>query len=131
MVSKKAIKTMRAAARGAHPREACGLLLSKPGQGDQITHFVETANVHPNPETHFEIDPQSLIGAYQAEREGGAKLVGYFHSHPTGHAAPSQTDREHAAHDERIWAIEADGVVTFWRDEPDRFQALSFTLIDG
>lgn len=127
-VTRAVIEAMRAAARSAHPREACGLLS---GEGRQITHFVETANVHPNPETHFEIDPHSLISAYRVEREGGPKVIGYFHSHPNGHAAPSQTDREHAAHDRKIWAIEARGVVTFWRDEPDWFQALSFTTIDG
>ncbi|MEL7188580.1 MAG: M67 family metallopeptidase [Pseudomonadota bacterium] len=127
-VTRDVIEAMRRAASVADEKEACGILL---GQGAQILKFIETRNVHPSPDRHFEIDPQALIAAHKEERAGGPQLLGYFHSHPNGKAMPSQTDRDCAAHDGKIWAIAAGYDVTFWRDEPDRFQALSFSVIAG
>ena len=85
-----------AAARETDPFEACGILL---GNADTITRFVEAANVHPAPETHFEIDPQALIDAHRSAREGGPQVVGCFHSHPTGDPVPSDTDKASSAGD--------------------------------
>ena len=155
---------MRDAARARHPDEACGLLwgpvsgpvsvhVSGPVSGDadmsgedcaHISRLEEVANVHPTPRTHFEIDPQALINAHRAQREGagldgasGAKpgaaseaLIGYFHSHPTGSARPSACDAQMAAGDGKIWAIAAGKDVTFWRDEAEGFCALSFVIVD-
>lgn len=131
-VTSQALAAMRAAAAAAHPREACGLLL---GEGAQITEARETANVHPSPETHFEIDPQALIDAHRAARASGLQVVGYFHSHPQGEAKPSATDRACAAGDGRVWAIIAPCSsgqdVRFWRDGEQGFVALPLCLIDG
>jgi len=111
----------------AHPHEACGILL---GEGAQITAAIPTRNVHPDPETHFEIDPQALIDAHRMEREGGPAIMGYYHSHPNGDARPSATDRAMAAGDGKLWAIVAGSTVTLWRDERDAFAALSYRVID-
>ncbi|MEL7198877.1 MAG: M67 family metallopeptidase [Pseudomonadota bacterium] len=127
-VSAQALAAMQSAAQSAHPIEACGLLL---GEGTQITHFTETRNVHPRPETHFEIDPQVLIDAYRDEREGGPQVLGYFHSHPTGDPAPSKTDRAQAAHDGKLWMIAGDGQVECWRDDPDGFHRVSYAIATG
>lgn len=127
-VTSQALSRMRAAAAAAHPCEACGILL---GAGQRITAMIETANVHPAPRTHFEIDPQALIDAHRAARAGGPQVIGYFHSHPVGRAAPSATDRAMAAGDGRVWAILAGDDITFWRDGRQGFAALSFTLHDG
>ena len=109
----------------AHPHECCGLLL---GEGGRITHAHPTANVPPAPATHFEIDPAALIAAYKAEREGGPRILGYYHSHPNGRAEPSPTDRASAAHDGKVWAIAANGQVRFFRDGEDGFEALSYEV---
>ncbi|PKP66072.1 MAG: peptidase [Alphaproteobacteria bacterium HGW-Alphaproteobacteria-7] len=127
-VTRDALTAMRAAAAAAHPQEACGLLL---GEGARITAARETANVHPAPATHFDIDPQALIDAHRAARAGGAQVLGYFHSHPTGAPEPSATDRAMAAHDGRIWAIIAGDEVRLWRDGDADFVALSFTKIES
>ncbi|PKP92536.1 MAG: peptidase [Alphaproteobacteria bacterium HGW-Alphaproteobacteria-14] len=127
-VTRDALTTIRAAAVAAHPHEACGLLL---GECMRITAARETDNVHPTPATHFEIDPQALIDAHRAARAGGAQVLGYFHSHPTGAPEPSATDRAMAAHDGRIWAIIAGDEVRFWRDGDAGFAALSFTIIES
>jgi predicted GIY-YIG superfamily endonuclease/proteasome lid subunit RPN8/RPN11 len=127
-VSAQALTQMRAAATAAHPREACGLLL---GEGGRITAAVAARNVHPAPETHFEIDPQALIDAHRAARAGGPEVIGYFHSHPHGPAEPSATDRASAAGDGRVWAIIAGSDIRFWKDGKEGFTALSFVRIDG
>lgn len=114
---------LRAEATAAHPRECCGLLL---GEGGAITALRPARNVHPDPARHFEIDPQALVNAFRAERSGGPRVVGYYHSHPTGAAEPSATDRVMAAHDGRVWAIVASGEVRFWRDTAHGFEALSY-----
>lgn len=113
------------AAELAHPHEACGLLL---GCGAHIETAQPAANVHPEPQRHFEIDPAALIAAHKAARTGGAKLIGYFHSHPNGLARPSATDTAMAAGDGRIWAIAAAGEVSLWRDAPSGFEALSYRV---
>lgn len=127
-VTSAALAAMRAAAAAAHPREACGILL---GEGGRITHAVEARNVHPAPETHFEIDPQALIDAHRAARAGRPQVIGYFHSHPHGPPVPSATDRASAAGDGRVWAIIAGGDIAFWKDGEEGFTALSFVRIDG
>lgn len=127
-MTSQVLKALDEAARRALPQEACGILL---GEGGVITRLVETRNVHPEPETHFEIDPQALIDAYREERIGGSPVAGYFHSHPMGPAIPSKIDQQHASGDGRIWAICGEGVVRFWRDEPPRFAEVSYSVIDG
>lgn len=112
----------------AHPAEACGILLGREGQ---ITQVRPAANVHPTPATRFEIDPQALVDAWRAARGGGAEMIGYYHSHPTGDAVPSATDRAMASGDGLVWAIVARGEVRFWRDGAQGFEALSYRLSEG
>jgi proteasome lid subunit RPN8/RPN11 len=113
------------AAAAAHPNEACGLLL---GTATHIETAQVTANVHPEPLRHFEIDPAALIAAHKAARAGGPQLIGYFHSHPNGLARPSATDAASASGDGRIWAIAAAGAVSLWRDAPSGFEPLSYAI---
>lgn len=112
----------------AHPKECCGLLL---GTGNKITHIQPAKNIHPTPQTHFEIDPAALIAAHRAERDGGSKIIGFYHSHPNGPAEPSATDAAVAAHDGRVWAIISKEEVKFWRDDPTGFEPLSYDEIDA
>ena len=109
------------------PDEACGLLLGREG----IEELRPCANVHSAPSSHFEIEPQALIDAYRAARQGGLKVIGYYHSHPQGRAEPSATDRAMASSDGRVWAIVARETVTFWRDGVQGFEPLSYRLRDG
>ncbi|WP_374409009.1 Mov34/MPN/PAD-1 family protein [Pelagerythrobacter sp.] len=126
-VTRAAVDQIMAEAERAHPRECCGILL---GEGARVTAARPAPNVHPSVETHFEIDPQALIDAHRAARAGKAQVLGYYHSHPNGRAAPSSTDQAWAAHDGRVWAIAAQGEVTFWRDDEAGFVPLSLRAID-
>lgn len=124
-VTRAVITAMDIAASRAFPEEACGLLL---GTAGRISQFEVARNVHPQPEKRFEIDPQALIDAHRDARNGGPALLGYFHSHPAGVAAPSAIDAALAAGDGMIWAIMAEGQVRFWHDLPGGFRALSYTI---
>ena len=95
----------------AAPWEACGLLF---GDG-AVRRASVTANVAADPARYFEIDPAALIAALRSERQGGERVMGYWHSHPSGDAAPSATDAAMAAPDGRLWLIVGGGVLTAWR----------------
>lgn len=92
--------------------EACGILR---GMDDRVNYVHCTANVAADPYRHFEIDPAALIAVYKDIRAGGEPLLGYFHSHPNGRAAPSPSDVKQAAPDGRIWLIIAGQGMTAWR----------------
>lgn len=117
------VDALHAEAARAAPREACGLLLGRDGRIDSIQ---PARNMHPTPETHFEIDPQVLIDAHRDARSGGPDIIGYYHSHPVGSPMPSATDRASAAGDGRIWAIIGLGRVELWRDSPSGFEPVGY-----
>jgi proteasome lid subunit RPN8/RPN11 len=127
-LTRAVLEGILAEARRAYPSEACGLLL---GSGRRIERGQPTQNVHPTPQTHFEIDPRALIDAHRATRQGGPAVLGYYHSHPTGRAEPSATDRAMAHGDGSVWGIVAGGDVAFWRDGEDGFAKLSYIVSDG
>lgn len=112
----------------AAPIECCGILF---GKAQRITAAISARNVHPVPQTHFEIDPQAIVDAHRFARNGGPQVLGYYHSHPRGPAHPSATDQKAAARDGSIWAIVADQDVTFWRDDESGFSPLPYGLTDG
>lgn len=126
ILARAAHDAMLAAAKAQHPRECCGILLGGAGAVDAA---VATGNVHPDPHTHFEIDPIALIAAHKAARNGGPGIVGYYHSHPHGPAEPSATDRKMAAHDGLVWAIAGQAGLRCWRDDPGGFVPLPYRLV--
>ncbi len=122
-VSSAAIAGMLAEAERADPCECCGILL---GEGDAIAEILPARNVHSDPRSHFEIDPQVLVDCHRAARTGGLQVLGYYHSHPNGLAEPSATDRAMAASDGAIWAVIATGRVTLWRSGDAGFEPLPY-----
>jgi len=110
----------------ADPQECCGVLL---GEAGRIVSALPARNVHPAPETQFEIDPQLLVDVHRAARGGRPQVLGYYHSHPNGLAEPSGTDQANASGDGRVWAIVTKGHVGFWQDNPGGFAALSYRLV--
>lgn len=126
-VTRAVLEQLVSEAKAAQPCECCGILT---GMGSHIDGTIPARNIHPNPETHFEIDPQALVDAHRAARAGGPDILGYYHSHPSGPAKPSMTDSAQASGDGRIWAIIADGEIALWRDAPDGFEALSYVVTE-
>lgn len=99
-------------------REVCGLLLGTVGidGGAVVTAAPPAANVAAWPETRFELDPAALIAAHRAARQGGPAVLGHYHSHPRGGAAPSPRDAAMALDDGALWLIcTPDGRHALWR----------------
>jgi desampylase len=110
-ISSELHQQLLAAAAASPDVEICGLLF---GDG-AVERIVPTANVAPDPRRSFEIDPRPLFAALRCERAGQARLLGYYHSHPTGAPTPSSRDTAQATADGRMWLIIGNGRITAWR----------------
>ncbi len=126
LIGKEVLRQILAHA-AASPVEVCGLLF---GTADAIVAARPCRNVAPEPATAFEIDPAQLIAAYRAERAGGLRIVGCYHSHPSGDPTPSRRDAADAAPNGWWWLIVGGGEAALYRAVPDgaihgRFEAVS------
>lgn len=110
----------------AGEHECCGLLR---GTGDRVVTVELAQNVAADPTRHFEIDPAALISAAKDVRSGGIPVLGFFHSHPNGMAAPSPADVAQAAPDEHIWLIITAEVITAWQPVVVGAQVTGFTPV--
>jgi desampylase len=117
-ISSEALAAIRAHAAEAPGVEVCGLLLGREGQ---VTTALRTVNVANDPTRSFEIDPKALIAAHRAERAGGPKLLGNYHSHPNGRPQPSATDLACSAGDGALWLIVTGQEVRAWVAKPRDF----------
>jgi proteasome lid subunit RPN8/RPN11 len=113
-ISRTLLDEILVAAAGQR-QEICGLLLGEEGRIDAI---LPAANVAPDPARHFELDPAVLLRAHRAARAGGPRIVGHYHSHPSGHPVPSTTDAACAVPDGSLWLIVGTGVARLWRAGP-------------
>lgn len=75
--------------------EVCGLL---GGSAGQVTSVYPVDNIASNKAQAFLLEPQGQILAMRSMRERGEELVGIYHSHPHGPAAPSAEDLRLAAY---------------------------------
>jgi proteasome lid subunit RPN8/RPN11 len=79
---------MLAHARDEAPNECCGLLVGRRGD---VESAVRARNLEPGP-TRYLIDPRDHFEAMKAARPRGLQVIGAYHSHPDGPAAPSASD---------------------------------------
>ena len=121
VISREMLDQLAAQAAASPDREVCGLLF---GHDGWVTAAEATENVAADNRIHFEIDPTRLIAAYRAERNGGPRLIGHYHSHPSGSAAPSPCDRA-AAEPGRLWLILAGVDARIWRAHPHGFEEVN------
>jgi desampylase len=119
-IARDLIDRLVAEAAARPDEEVCGLLF---GSEDRIDAAVATVNVASDPTRWFEIDPAALIAAHKAERNGGPRLLGCYHSHPSGDARPSVRDRI-AAEPGRLWLIIGDERAELWLARRDGFDPL-------
>lgn len=98
---------------GATPAvEVCGLIFGEP---DLIEGIAACTNVASDPATRFEIDPASLLTAHRDARSGGPRMIGHYHSHPSGQPIPSRCDAMMAEPDNALWLVVAGSDVRAWR----------------
>jgi proteasome lid subunit RPN8/RPN11 len=117
MIRKALLEEILAVAAAAPRHEVCGLLF---GTNHGIDHIQPTENVADRPQDTFEIDPEALFAALRAERAGGPRLIGHYHSHPNGRAEPSPRDLA-AAEPGKYWLIIGGGAARLWLAGPSGF----------
>lgn len=126
-ISSKLHAKLLAIAAESPDAEVCGLLVGR----DRVDHIIPAANVAPDPRRRFEIDPKVLFAALRVERAEGDKVLGYYHSHPTGSPRPSATDTAQAAVDGRVWLIIANGHAAAWAlNEARIFRPIDYQISD-
>jgi proteasome lid subunit RPN8/RPN11 len=76
-----------------------------------VDRLVRGRNVHPTPETRYEIDPAQLRALLFTE-DSDRVLVGIYHSHPRTAPEPSPFDIANAFWPEQVY------VLTSLRSEP-------------
>ena len=121
------LRAIERAAEEAYPEEACGLLVGRvaPGEGYRVSTVEVSANVAEPPRTRrFEVDPKLRLRLERALRESPDSVIGVYHSHPDGSAAPSETDIAIIFEPDMVWLITAvtdgkAGETTGWRPTED------------
>lgn len=97
-----------AAAREAFPLECCGLLEGvEAADGWRVLAVHRAPNLAEDSARHFLIDPQTQFDLLRRLRGSGRRIVGCFHSHPNGHASPSETDKAAAVETDFVWIVAA------------------------
>ena len=73
------------------PRECCGFLLGTPGR---VAFALPATNTSTTPVTRYRVDPREHVALQRILRrlEPPLAIVGVYHSHPRGPAAPSSSD---------------------------------------
>ena len=88
---------LRGWAQSADPRECCGAMVGRGGETSRwIDRLVPLPNVAAEPWRCYEIDSTALLDLHRQRLRPGEQVVGYYHSHPTGDAVPSERDRRAA-----------------------------------
>jgi proteasome lid subunit RPN8/RPN11 len=105
---------LAALAEAAFPQEACALLLGDGADEILVTAILPARNVAARPEREFELDPAVQVATLRrlresgaAERIGGPRIVGHWHSHPNGRAEPSEQDAAMIHDRSLLWLISA------------------------
>lgn len=126
-ISRALLDAVLADARLSSDVERCGLLL---GSDAAVLAYIPAANLHPQPERHFELDPAVQIAAERAARSGALAVLGHYHSHPNGVAQPSATDAWAANADGRLWLIVTANAWGLWRSVHEGEHCGRFDAVD-
>lgn len=100
---------LAALAEAAFPLEACALLLGDGADEIRVTAIVPARNVAAAPEREFELEPAVQVATMRRLREAGGtnRIIGHWHSHPNGRAAPSAQDAAMIFDRNLAWLISA------------------------
>jgi proteasome lid subunit RPN8/RPN11 len=85
--------------------------------------LVRGRNVHPTPETRYEIDPAQLREAIAGSDDSDRFLVAIYHSHPKTEPRPSVFDVANARWPAQVY------VLTSLRSEPP--EVFAYRITDG
>jgi proteasome lid subunit RPN8/RPN11 len=110
-ISRPLLDRLRQETQAADNTEICGLLLGEPGLIDAV---VPLRNAHPEPKQGFALDPAEHLAAARHARAAGKSVLGHYHSHPSGNAAPSMADAAQSHEEGVCWLIVAAREARLW-----------------
>jgi len=87
-----------------YPNECCGLLVGNGEEQVILEEIVESPNLFSS-RKKFLIDPQIQFDCLRELRGTFNRIIGNYHSHPSGLALPSYYDKEMAIELDQIWLI--------------------------
>lgn len=93
--------------RAAFPRECCGLIEGERAHGTARALVLHPARNIAPAHDRFEVEPEDHFAALKSARANGRALIGCYHSHPGGPAAPSATDLAGAGEEDFLWLVAA------------------------
>jgi proteasome lid subunit RPN8/RPN11 len=99
------LEDILARARAAWPAEACGLLVGRGRRVLKVARVVPAVNLLADLPGRFELDPAVRLAVEKECRISGERVLGHWHSHPDGRAAPSATDLAMAYEPDLAWLI--------------------------
>lgn len=76
------------------PNECCGLLI---GRHCRVEQVVAIQSDMPSPDAYY-MNPEQQAAVFTEMKKWGGELLGIYHSHPSGPAAPSGADLHLAFH---------------------------------
>lgn len=119
-VTAAVLERLRRRAHACAPAECCGLLIgSMTADVVDVLATVDAPNAAPDPIRRFAIPAATVLAAQRAAATTGLDVVGFYHSHPRGLAAPSHDDIEGAPPGYLHVIVSPGGVRAWWRAEPD------------
>ena len=128
-----AAEAIRSHGSETYPDECCGALIGRDGVVTSTYALPNTTEE--GPRRRFRVRPQDYREAERRAAEGGADLLGFYHSHPDHPARPSQYDLDHAwpFFSYLIVAVRGGvpGDMTSWRLKDDRSVFDQEDLVDG
>lgn len=98
VIPRRLVEFLRAHAARSFPEECCGFLFGRTeGETRIVVEVAPTPNIAAR-ERHrrYAYDPLHLARVEEELSHKGLVHIGFYHSHPTGVAAPSDFDRENA-----------------------------------
>ncbi len=135
VVGSSVLHAVRDSARTAAPHEACGLLLGRAEPGRFVlTACVPSQNIASDPIRRFEVDPAVRLRVQREARGGGEPMIGLYHSHPAGSAAPSAVDRRCLHEPGLVWLItgpDPSWEIRAWLALTDDFRELPLVVADA
>ncbi len=100
-----------AAANQERPQEACGILV---GKNEQVEEVISIRNIAADPAHFYRLDDQAFTQALFQTQNKGQTLLAFYHSHPTSDPIPSQEDIRQITYPDIPYVI-----VGFRKPEPE------------
>ncbi|MFA1610867.1 desampylase [Halobellus rubicundus] len=114
--------------------EICGVLAGEYGDDESVVRDVRRVpNAAETPQIRYAMAPEAQLAAIEGIEDDGLDVVGFYHTHPTGPAHPSDTDVERATWPGYSYAICAfDGYpyLGSWRWTGEAFERETVRLVD-